>query len=124
MGVLLLLVVILFFLVLILWSFLLVKSKELKVLQEIHEELLFSHRSKVVKHGQSFEQLFPFMSNYPYDSQNFRFIGSPIDGISFENDSVVFIEFKTGNSKLTKKQQLIRDLIESKKVKWKELRDR
>tara|TARA_Y100000310_G_scaffold6448_1_gene7255 strand:- start:348 stop:710 length:363 start_codon:yes stop_codon:yes gene_type:complete len=119
-----LLVAVLTFLVLILWSFLWVKSKEIKALQEIHEELLFSHRSKVVKHGQSFEQLFPFMSNYPYNHNNFRFIGSPIDGISFEDDSIVFIEFKTGNSKLTKKQQSIRDLINSKKIKWKEIRDR
>ncbi len=124
MVVLMLLVAVLTFLVLILWSFLWVKSKEIKALQEIHEELLFSHRSKVVKHGQSFEQLFPFMSNYPYNHNNFRFIGSPIDGISFEDDSIVFIEFKTGNSKLTKKQQSIRDLINSKKIKWKEIRDR
>ncbi|MBT3262025.1 hypothetical protein HN992_03060 [Candidatus Woesearchaeota archaeon] len=100
------------------------KNKELKVLEEVHKELLFSHRSKVVKHGKSFEQLFPYMSSYPYDPQNFRFLGSPIDGISFEKDELVFIEFKTGKSQLSEKQKKIRDLINSKKVKWKEIREK
>lgn len=105
---------------LVLW----LKKRELKVLKELHEELRFSHKSKSVKHGQSFEQLFPFMKSYPFDANNFRFIGSPIDGISFEEDSIVFVEFKTGSSQLSKKQRKIRDLINSKKVEWKEIREK
>ena len=105
---------------LVLW----LKNKELNILKELHKELRFSHKSKAVKHGQSFEQLFPFMSSYPFDSNNFRFIGYPIDGISFEEDSIVFVEFKTGSSQLSKKQRKIRDLINSKKVKWKEIREK
>jgi predicted Holliday junction resolvase-like endonuclease len=76
-----------------------------------------------VKHGKSFENLFPFMSNYPYDSRNFRFIGDPIDGLSFEDNKIVFIEFKTGISKLSEKQKRIKELVEAKKVEWKEIRD-
>ncbi len=100
------------------------KNKEFKILKEIHEELRFSHKSNAVKHGQSFEQLFPFMKSYPFDANNFRFIGSPIDGISFEEDSIVFVEFKTGSSQLSKKQRRIRELINSKKVEWKEIREK
>lgn len=83
------------------------------------EQLSFEHRSMYVKHGKISEQLFPFMKDYPYDPSNFRFIGSPIDGINFEDDKLVFIEFKTGNSNLTDKQKKIKSLVEKKKVEWK-----
>ena len=118
------LTIVLIGIVLILLLLLWLKGKELTVLRELYEELRFSHKSNVVKHGKSFEQLFPFMSSFPYDVNNFRFIGSPIDGISFEDDEIVFIEFKTGSSSLSKKQRRIRDLVNSKKIKWKEIRDK
>ncbi len=101
-----------------------IKSEEVKRLKEELENIRFSHKSNVVKHGKSFEQLFPYMKNYPYDPCNFRFLGSPIDGVSFEDDEIVFVEFKTGSSKLSSKQKIIRDLINSKKIKWKEIRDK
>ena len=98
-------------------------KRELKELREIHKELLHSHRSTLVKHGMSFEQLFPYMRNYPYDPRNFRFLGTPVDGISFEEDKVVFIEFKTGKAVLSSLQQKIKGLIQRKKVEWKEIRE-
>ena len=91
--------------------------------QEIHENLKHDYKSMHIKHGKSFEQLFPFMDNYPYDHRNFRFIGDPIDGLSFEDNKIVFIEFKTGSSNLTEKQKKIRYLIENGKVEWKEVKD-
>lgn len=84
-----------------------------------YNQLSFEHRSMYVKHGKISEQLFPFMKDYPYNPSNFRFIGSPIDGLNFEDDKVVFIEFKTGNSKLSDKQKRIKALVEKKKVEWK-----
>ena len=68
------------------------------------------------------EQFMPFLENYPYDPQNFRFIGSPIDGIQFEDDKVVLIEFKVADSKLTEKQERIKDLVERGKVRFEEYR--
>lgn len=88
-----------------------------------YNELLLSKRSQAVRHGLSFEQLFPFANNYPYDTRNFRFIGTPVDGISFEPDSVVFIEFKTGSSKLSEPQKRIKQLVQSKNIDWKEITD-
>lgn len=90
-------------------------------LKKDHSELLSTKRSIEVKHGLSYENLFPYFKNYPYDSRNFRFIGDPIDGISFEEDKVIFMEFKTGNSKLSSKQKNIKDQIQNKKVEWKEI---
>ena len=73
------------------------------------DSLLFSKQSQSVKYGQFTEQWLPFSSKFPYHSQNFRFIGKPIDGISFEDDKVVFVEFKTNKSQLSESQRRVRD---------------
>jgi predicted Holliday junction resolvase-like endonuclease len=87
-----------------------------------YDELLFSKQSQSVKYGQLTEQWIPFSKNYPYNSQNFRFIGKPIDGIAFEEDKVVFVEFKTNKSQLNESQKKVKDLVKDKKVEWFELR--
>jgi len=85
-------------------------------------DLLFSKQSQSVKYGQLTEQWLPFSSKFPYNSQNFRFIGKPIDGICFENDKIVFVEFKSNKSQLNDSQRRVRDLVEKKRVEWFELR--
>ena len=64
----------------------------------------------------------PFLAHYPYDEHNFRFIGTPIDGVQFEEDKIIFVEFKIGQSQLTSKQRHIRDLIYNQKIEFKEMR--
>ncbi len=85
-------------------------------------ELVSMKQSLSTKYGKMTEQFMPFLNIYPYDEQNFRFIGSPIDGIQFEYDKVIFIEFKASNSALTSKQRNIKDLIKNKKVEFEEIR--
>ena len=68
------------------------------------------------------EQFLPFLESYPYNEQNFRFIGSPIDGVQFEGDKIIFIEFKAGESGLTARQKEIRDIINKGKIEFKEFR--
>lgn len=87
-----------------------------------YASLLFSKQSQSVKYGQFTEQWLPFSSKYPYNSQNFRFIGKPIDGISFEDDKIVFVEFKTNKSQLNDSQRRVRELVDKKKIEWLELR--
>ena len=77
-------------------------------------------KSQAAKYGKISEQFMPFIKDYPYNPENFRFIGTPIDGIQFEKDRIIFMEFKTSNSSLSKKQRNIKRLIEKKKVEWKE----
>jgi len=98
----------------LLWLFLRVKSE--------YDSLLFSKHSQSVKYGQLTEQWLPFSKNFPYTSQNFRFIGKPIDGISFEDDKIVFVEFKTNKSQLSESQKKAKELVKNKKVEWFELR--
>ncbi|MFH1592854.1 MAG: Holliday junction resolvase-like protein [Candidatus Woesearchaeota archaeon] len=91
-------------------------------LKEGHERLKFDYKSMNVKHGKHFESFVPFMEDYPGEKENTVFLGNPIDFISFDDDSVKFIEVKTGKSGLNEKQKQVKRLIESGKVEWFELR--
>jgi len=68
------------------------------------------------------EQHAPSMKQYPYSIERFRFIGTPIDGIQFEDDQILFVEFKTSKSKLSAAQNRIKKLVKEGKVKWFEFR--
>lgn len=91
-------------------------------LLEQNRKLRFEKRSLSSKYGKMTEQFLPFLKDYPYNEQNFRFIGSPIDGVQFEDDKIVLVEFKVGGSNLTEKQKRIRELVKKKKVEFKEVR--
>jgi len=69
-------------------------------------------------YGKITEQFAPFMKDYPYSTQNFRFIGSPIDGIQFNDNQILFVEFKTNKSKLTNMQNKIKKLVNNGKIAW------
>jgi predicted Holliday junction resolvase-like endonuclease len=77
-------------------------------------------RSLSTVYGRISEQWFPLMDRYPYDSQSFRFLGTPVDGIQFEEDRIVFCEFKANQSALSPLQKQIKRLIETKQVYWEE----
>lgn len=92
-------------------------------LEKTHEEELASldskKRSQSTVYGKITEQFAPFMERYPFNSQEFRFIGTPVDGIQFEDDKVVFIEIKAGQGAgLNPKQQRIKRLIQERRVEW------
>jgi predicted Holliday junction resolvase-like endonuclease len=86
------------------------------------KELMSQKRSLHVKHGKVAEQFLPFMEHYPYDKSKFRFIGNPVDGIQFEDNKVIFIEFKTGQARLTSKQKSICELVNKGHVEFREFR--
>ena len=85
-------------------------------------ELQFTKRSISSKYGKMSEQFMPFLLDYPYDPQDFRFLGSPIDGVQFENEKVIFIEFKTSKSQLSAKQKNIRNIINKGQITFEEHR--
>jgi predicted Holliday junction resolvase-like endonuclease len=82
----------------------------------------FQQRSLSTTYGRITEQWFPLMEQYPYDPQGFRFLGTPIDGVQFEDDRIVFVEFKTNKSQLSKRQKHFRALVESGEVYFEEFR--
>ena len=84
-------------------------------------DVKFQKQSLSTKYGKMSEQFMPFLDHYPYDPQNFRFLGSPIDGVQFEEDKIILVEFKTGTSRLSQKQQNIKNLIESRRISFEQI---
>ena len=71
--------------------------------------------SKLTTQDQNYHEM---MKYYPYDSERFRFLGNPIDGVQFEDDSIFFVRFKEGNNPCTKEQEKIKKLVKDGKVQW------
>jgi len=82
----------------------------------------FKKRSQSTLYGKISEQFLPFMKTYPYESKSFRFLGSPIDGVQFEEDKIILIEFKSAGGKLSKRQREIRYLVAQNKVVFQEIK--
>jgi predicted Holliday junction resolvase-like endonuclease len=95
-------------------------KRKLDLLCDQLEDERTRQRSLSTVYGRINEQWFPLMDRYPYDSQSFRFIGTPVDGIQFEADKIVFCEFKTNQSGLSPLQREIKRLVEAGEVYWEE----
>lgn len=94
--------------------------RRLDVALAILESERVRQRSISASYGRITEQWFPLMDGYPYDSANFRFLGTPVDGVQFEEDRVVFVEFKARKAELSTLQRRIKQLVQSGKVTWEE----
>jgi predicted Holliday junction resolvase-like endonuclease len=85
-------------------------------------------RSEAVTTGKVSEQLLPFLPGFPFNPKDARFLGSPVDLVVFDGladdrvRSVVLVEVKTGNSRLTSRERLVRDAVREGRVEWLELR--
>lgn len=79
-------------------------------------------RSQATRYGKLTEQFAPLVDRYPYDPEQFRFLGSPIDGVQFADDAVVLVEFKAASSRLSARQRQIRDLVEQGEVRFETVR--
>lgn len=97
--------------------------KKSKHLESELKKTTFSLRSAYVKFGKTFEQFAPFTKNFTQEEKNgFTFLGMPIDGIIFGDDTIKFVEIKTGDSQLSAKQKKIRKMIENGQVEFMEVR--
>lgn len=86
-------------------------------------------RSKAVIGGQVAEQIAPFLPNFPANPSDARFIGKPVDFVAFsglcENekiDEILFIEVKTGKSKLSDREKEVKKAAEEGRVRYVEYR--
>ena len=87
-----------------------------------YNTLLSQKKKSEVRLGQITEHIVPFLDAFPYNPKRAQFLGSPIDFVVFESDEIIFVEVKTGRSRLTKGQKHIKNLVEHKKVNWKTIR--
>ena len=96
--------------------------KELKEInvghQKSYNKLLHQKKSSEVRLGKIGENLAPFTEHWPWDANDFRFLGSPIDGIQFTEDCIYIVEIKTGKSRLSILQKRCKQLVKEGKVKF------
>jgi|TARA_B100001964_G_C13769039_1_gene395177 predicted Holliday junction resolvase-like endonuclease len=85
-------------------------------------------RSRAILGGQFAEQLSPFLPGFNYSPNECRFIGKPIDFVVFkgadgkEIKEVVFVEVKSGSSKLSSIEKSLKDTVMGGRVRWEEYR--
>ncbi len=78
--------------------------------------------STAVVKGRVAEQLVPFRPDFNYNPRDIRFLGSPIDLVVFDGltegelKQVAFVEVKTGNSRMSKRERQVRDAIHDGRV--------
>lgn len=102
------------------WTYASYLKRRILNLHAMLDEEKTRQRSLSASYGRITEQWFPLMRNYPYDSAHFRFLGTPVDGVQFEEDRIVFVEFKSNRSELSSQQKRIKKLVEAGKVSWEE----
>ena len=90
--------------------------------KEMLSDVNFRKSSLSSRYGKMTEQFMPFLKDYPYDPSNFRFLGSPIDGVQFEEDKIVLIEFKAAGAQLTSRQKQIAELVRQRRISFEEHR--
>ncbi len=85
-------------------------------------------RSLAVTTGKVYEQLVPYLPDFPFNPKDVRFLGSPVDFVVFDGLSdgqitrIVFVEVKTGGAELSTRERRIRDAVQDSRVEWYELR--
>lgn len=80
--------------------------------------------AKSVNLGKKAEVVLPTMRGFKWELPDCRFLGDPIDMITFNGlsvnkvNSINFIEIKSGAAKLNNHQKLVKDAVEDKKVSY------
>ncbi len=85
-------------------------------------------RSLAVTAGKVYEQLVPYLPDFPFNPKDVRFLGSPVDFVVFDGLSdghvarIVFVEVKTGAADLSTRERRVRDAVQDARVEFYELR--
>lgn len=87
-------------------------------LQREAEQARSSKRSQSVRYGRMTERFAPWMEDWPFDPEDFRGLGDPIDGVQFADEGVYLVEIKTGEAGLSKRQRELRETVREGRVGW------
>jgi len=115
------------------------KEWEVRYVKDIEElKRLFKESEKIIRAksvsssrrslvGKFIERFIPFLRNTPYQPSDMHFLGQPVDYIVFQGlhedkiERVIFVEVKTGDSKLTKREKSLKEAIDKRRVSWKQI---
>jgi len=86
------------------------------------KKLTSQKKSSEIRTGQIAEHFAPLLKDFKYDRKQARFLATPIDFIIFEEEEIIFMEIKTGNSQLNANQRRVKKQVEEKKIRWETLR--
>ena len=111
-------ILVLFMVLIVLFLLLHYSKKKLSEKTEVITELDKKKRSQSIRYGKLTEQFMPFLETYPYDPQDFRFLGTPIDGVQFTDEAIVLVEFKAAGSQLSQRQRTIKRMVEEGAVRF------
>jgi predicted Holliday junction resolvase-like endonuclease len=81
-------------------------------------------KSRSVVQGKVTENLIPYFDVCKYNPRDMRFFGSPLDFIIFDGldegtmRKIVFVEVKTGKSKLSGREKLVKNCIDQKLIEY------
>ena len=84
--------------------------------------------SRSVLSGMFAEQLAPYLPNFSFSPIEAKFIGAPIDFLVFKGmdaqhiEEAIFVEVKSGSSRLNHNEHSLKDAIDNKRVRWYEYR--
>tara|TARA_R100000152_G_C6599045_1_gene56843 strand:+ start:175 stop:555 length:381 start_codon:yes stop_codon:yes gene_type:complete len=96
--------------------------KEVESHKNETKKTLSQKKSSEVRTGQIAEHFAPLLKDFKYDRKQARFLATPIDFIIFEEEEIIFMEVKTGKSRLNTNQRRIKKQVEEKKIRWETLR--
>lgn len=108
------------------------KKEELKIQREAISKKKSSTQQRVetttnsVNMGFILERLAPVLEHFPFDKNDCRSLFDPIDYVIFEGlqktgkvQKIFFVDIKSGKAKLKASQKAIKQMIEQKKVEFK-----
>ena len=87
-----------------------------------------AQQSRAVTRGQVYEQLVPYLPEFDFNPKDAQFLGRPVDFVVFDGlddgdlRRIVFVEVKTGTSKLTARERHVRDAVREGRVEWTQIR--
>ena len=92
--------------------------------RERNRTLLSQKKSSETRLGQISEHLIPFLDGCRHDPKTMHFMGNPIDYLVFDFDQakITLLEVKSGNSKPSKRQKIIKNIIKQGRVFYEEIR--
>lgn len=92
--------------------------------REKNRVLLSQKKSSETRLGQISEHLVPFLAECKHDPKTMHFLGNPIDYVVFDFDqgSITFLEVKSGNSKPSKRQKTVKNIVKSGRIYYDEIR--
>ena len=99
------------------------KLKNISLIKKERDDAV--KRSRAVIGGQFGEMIAPLVRDFPCNPGDVRFVGKPVDYIAFrgmaegkEIKEILFIEVKSGDSTLTKREVEVKKAVEEGRVKW------